>query len=230
MASRLELPLVEFLEQHGSLHFSFALVEAAVYRTPSAGYLLQARLLAQTEIVRRVLLVDRDGAAIAEAPPETAQEQASGDATAAWYVAFWTDYLVKLRSGLQDLLQPLPASPGRSTNIYLPLPPGRSQCWISAFVSRGRKFAGVYFAMGSAYERAPHIMDALATERDALEAEMGVALQWGAPWSSYYIGASFDYASLEDSIERDRVLRELVSLTNRFVNTFRPRMEVLAKQ
>jgi len=221
--------LVGFLEQHGSLHFSFALIEAAVYRTPSMGYLLQARILARTEVVRRVLLVDRNGDAVAESTPDTFDDKSNEDPAAAWFTSFWSDYLARLRSGLDDLMQPLPAAPGKSTNIFLPLPPGRSQCWISAYVSKSRQETGVYFAMGSAYERAAEIMDALALEKNDLEAEIGTTLQWGAAWTPYYIGFSLTYTSLDEAAERERVLGALVAITNRFVNAFRPRMEKLGK-
>jgi hypothetical protein len=221
--------LVGFLEHHGSLHFSFALIEAAVYQTPSMGYLLQARILARTEVVHRVLLVDRNGDAVAEAAPETSDGRPTEDSATAWYSGFWSDYLMRLKSGLDDLMQPLPAGPGKSTNIFLPLPPGRSRCWISAYVSKGSQEAGVYFAMGSAYERAAEIMDALALEKNVLEAEIGTPLQWGAAWTPYYIGSSLPYISLDVAGERERVLGALVAITNRFVNAFRPRMEKLGQ-
>jgi hypothetical protein len=126
-------------------------------------------------------------------------------------------------------MQPLPAAPGKGTNIFLPLPPGRSQCWISAYVSKKRQEAGVYFAMGSSYERAAEIMNALALEKDVLEGAIGAELQWGATWTPYYIGLSLTYSSLDDTTEREGVLGMLVAITNRFVNTFRPRMEKLGK-
>ncbi len=77
-------------------------------------------------------------------------------------------------------MQPLPTAPGKSTNIFLPLPPGRSQCGISAYVSKSQQETGVYFAIGSDYEYAAEIMDALALEKNDLEAEIGITLQWGA--------------------------------------------------
>ncbi|GAB3554746.1 hypothetical protein GCM10027343_43060 [Noviherbaspirillum agri] len=217
--------LVEFLEQHGSLHFSFALIEAAVYRTPLGGHLVQPRILARTEIVRRVLLVNQDGAAVEEATPEVLKEEMAADPGSAWYVEFWTEYINYLKTNLDDLRQPLPAKPGRSTNVFLALPPGRSQCWISAYVSKGKNEAGVYLAMGSGYERASEIMEELTKEKDVLQAEIGLPLQWKATWTPFYIGVSTSYSSLEDATERRRVLEFLVSLTNRFVTVFRPRME-----
>ncbi len=222
--------LVGFLEQHGSLHFSFALIEAAVYKTPSGGYLLQPRILAHTETIRRVLLVGPDSAPIADAEPDLLHEEAAADPAVGWYLAFWTDYIGRLKTGLDDLRQPLPARPGRGSNIFLALPPRRSDCWISAYVSKSRNEAGVYLAMGSGYERASAIMEKLAQERDALELEIGQPLQWTASWSPFYIGVSIGYASIDDGLERERLLAYLTDMTNRFVNAFRPRMELFAAQ
>jgi len=220
--------LIEFLEQHGSLHFSFALIEAAVYSTPSNGYLLLPRILARTEIVRRVLLVSQDGAPVDDATPDALKEEAAIDPAATWYLEFWAEYIDRLKTSLAELQQPLPVRPTRSTNIFLGLPPGRTQCWVSAYVSKGKNEAGVYLAMGSGYERAAAIMAQLALEKDVLQAEIGLPLQWTASWTPYYIGVSTAYTSIDAPLERKRVLDFLAALTNRFVNAFRPRMEKLA--
>jgi hypothetical protein len=221
--------LVEFLEQHGSLHFTFALIEAAVYKTPTGGHLIQPRILAKTESVRRVLLVNQDGDPVEEATPEALREEMAADPGTAWYVEFWTEYINHLKNGLDDLRQPLPAKPGRGSNIFLALPPGRSQCWISAYVSKGKSEAGVYLAMGSNYGHAAEIMERFAQEKNILEDEIGFALQWKATWTPYYIGVSTSYSSLENMGERKRVQDFLVLLTNRFVNAFRPRMEKITE-
>jgi Domain of unknown function (DUF4268) len=187
-------------------------------------------VLAQTETIRRVLLVAQDGTPIDDAPPDASKEEASADPDKAWFIGFWTEYMRRLRTNLDDLLQPLPSTPGKGTNIYLPLPPGRSQCWISVCLSRSRYFSAVYIAMSSAYEHASATMDALTQEKEVLQAEIGAQLHWGASWSPYYIGVSTDYTSLDDPVERERVFNFLVTMTNIFVNTFRPRMEKLAAE
>ena len=50
-----------FLESFASLHFTFGLVEVAIYEMPDGGQLVQPRVLAQSTIVRRVVVEFRDG-------------------------------------------------------------------------------------------------------------------------------------------------------------------------
>ena len=58
--------IVDFVQRHSGLHFNLALVEAAVYRDGASRRIVQPRVLARTEIVRRVGYEDRIGS---EAPP-----------------------------------------------------------------------------------------------------------------------------------------------------------------
>ena len=47
--------IVDFVQSHSGLHFNLALVEAALYRDTDDCVILQPRILARTEIVRRVV-------------------------------------------------------------------------------------------------------------------------------------------------------------------------------
>jgi hypothetical protein len=219
--------LIGFLEQHGTLHFSFGLVEAAVYRTPGNGYLIQPRILAQTEILRRTLLVGSDGSPVGEASEEEERAIVAIDPGAGWFVTFWTEYLALLPSHMDDQQQPLPVKPSRSTNVFLPMPPGASQCWVSAYVSKAKNQAGVYLAFGSKYGRAAEVFEQLKEDREKIEQEIGQPLQWKAQWTDKFVGVSICYQSLDDSADRARVLKFLVEMSNTFVNTFKPRLEVL---
>ena len=53
--------IVEFVQRHSGLHFNLALVEAAVYRDGAGRRIVQPRVLARTEIVRRIVYEDRIG-------------------------------------------------------------------------------------------------------------------------------------------------------------------------
>jgi hypothetical protein len=221
--------LIGFLEQYGTLHFSFGLIEAAVYRTPNDGYLIQPRILAKTEILRRTLLVGSDGSPVQEASVDEEEEQsiASVDPDARWRLDFWSDYLKLLPSRLDDQEQLLPKQTTTSTNVFLILPPGRNLCWISAYVSKSKNEVGVFLAFGAKYSRREEQFNRLNTEKETLEREIGAPLQWESSWRKEYIGTSTKFTSLDNLAERARLLEFLVEMTNRFVNTFKPRQEAL---
>ena len=63
--------LTDFLQQHAGLHFTFALVELAIFELPAdAGYLVQPRIPARTvNIERAIVTIGADGnVALAPAP------------------------------------------------------------------------------------------------------------------------------------------------------------------
>ena len=45
--------ITEFLQGHAGMHFTLGLVEVAVFRSPTGGYLVQPRVLAKTQMVSR---------------------------------------------------------------------------------------------------------------------------------------------------------------------------------
>ena len=53
--------IADFLEGHASLHFTFGLVEMAIFQLPDGGQLVQPRVLAQSTIVRRIVVDLRHG-------------------------------------------------------------------------------------------------------------------------------------------------------------------------
>ena len=48
--------IADFLDQHGTLQFSFGLVEMAIYGMPHGGFLVQPRVLAQSAIIKRTVV------------------------------------------------------------------------------------------------------------------------------------------------------------------------------
>jgi hypothetical protein len=60
--------MAEFLQQHAGMHFTFALVEIAIFKSHPAGYLVQPRILAKTATIQRGVVSIEDGC-IKIAPP-----------------------------------------------------------------------------------------------------------------------------------------------------------------
>jgi hypothetical protein len=57
--------IAEFLQQHAGMHFTLALVEVAIFKLPTSGYLVQPRVVAKTQMVPRgVVSIDDDRVSI----------------------------------------------------------------------------------------------------------------------------------------------------------------------
>ena len=70
--------IVGFVQRHSGLHFNLALVEAALFREGASRLIVQPRLLARTEIVRRIVVDDGGGHEISiddESPDEGLSDQ-----------------------------------------------------------------------------------------------------------------------------------------------------------
>jgi len=222
--------IAEFLEGHGSLHFTFGLVEMAIYRLPEGGQLVQPRVLAQSTIVRRVVVELRDGqmAAREEDLADVAAEEEVGSGERgdllerrAMFEGFWTRFLDRLE--LDDRSQPVKA-PSKGTNQVFHMPEG-SECWVSAYLARAKDRAGVFVTYRkNAVGR--RMYAALEEQRKEIEAELGAPLEWdewGIIKRRSFLGEMTDPG-------RDDVVDWLAEETRRFIGVFRPRIEKLVRE
>lgn len=230
--------ITEFLENQGSLHFTFGLVEMAIYRMPDgAGQLVQPRVLAQSTIVRRTVVELRDGAIAihddsgeddpAEGAPGSTDRPPAPEIleNRRRFQAFWEAFLRELR--LDDGNQVIgPAA--RAQNQFFRFS-RETTAWVSAYVAESKQRAGVFltFAKGPIGDR---IYAALSSDRTAVERELGIPVEWNSDGEHHGIAVSRAFpGSFVD--EKDvRVLRTLADWTNRFVSVFRPRVEKIARE
>lgn len=209
--------IADFLARHGTLQFTFGLVEIAVYRMPSGGHLVQPRVLAQSLIVKRTVI---------ELASEemTAVEEDDGDESlddlAAYYKRFWTDFRKKLV--LDDTAVPLP-NPSTKGNVFITMPKG-SGSWITVFCNKGHERVGVFltFYRGALGDR---IFERLAEDRERIDAEIGVPVDWVTSGGRHRIHSRKRFPDIRDPEYRDDIHAFLADRANRFVNTFRHRIE-----
>jgi hypothetical protein len=139
--------------------------------------------------------------------------------------AFWTEFLKELV--LDNASQPIGA-PGNGGNQFFKMPNG-TDAWVSAYVARSTDQAGVYltFRGGAIGDR---LYAALERDRAAIEHDLGVPVVWKSDGSKHWITTDrkFPGPILEAGALEAR--RKLVDWTNRYVNTFRPRLEKLARE
>jgi hypothetical protein len=227
--------LVSFLERYGHLRFQFALIEVASYRLADGALLLQPRVLARTELLRRTVYMTPQGGTVsllddvADEPAADAAQRTAQAAVGDRWNRFWTDYLDELE--LDDMQQAPPARAPRSPMIYLHLPPGdRHLVWITAYVMPSENRAGVFLSLGKNLARASEWYYRLYEQREAIEAVVpGLAWQNCGDGTFRVEAPRIDVADVEQPAERDAVLRQLRTQTNNMVNAFRHRLDVLNK-
>jgi len=227
--------LVSFLERYGHLRFQLALIEVATYRGPDGSLLLQPRVLAKTELLVRPVLLAQPAPTVGsedeavEGGAQTAANAAKNSAQAARWESFWSEYLAVLR--LDDMQQAPPARPARTTNIYLYLPPGSGQAWITAFVAQAQGKAGVFLSFGKALPEAQIWYEHLHEQREEIE-RVVPGLTWERQPDGKVIVQAPPIAcgSIDEPAERQRVLAHLARQTNVMVNAFRFRLESLVRE
>lgn len=225
--------LTSFLESFASLHFTFGLVEVGIYQLPEGGQLVQPRVLAQSTIVRRVVVEFREGQvsiteedageAAAKAEEEVSEEVQRGRER---FRKFWEEFLSELV--LETKEQPISA-PATSTNQYFTMPKG-SNAWVSAYLMQSGERAGVYltFSKGPIGNR---MYEALEQDKEAIEKEIGIPIEWDSDGHKHWISApevGYSGQLIEDNGPAVRAM--MADRVNRFVKVFRPRLQKLVEQ
>ena len=210
--------IANFLENVGSLEFTFGLVEVALYSHGETGLLVQPRVIARTVELQRVVIELPEGANVADRETQVSSEEALTDRDK-FYREFWTEFLSALE--LDDSSQPIPGST-KITNLYFPMPPSGATSWVSAFFSQSTNRVGVYlrFTKGNFADRA---YEALKEHRQEIDDEIGIDLAWDDGRRS--ISSSMPVADVFDPSRRSDISEFFADRVNRFVNIFRPRLE-----
>ena len=112
--------ITNFIENHGTLHFTFGLVEMAIYQMPDGMHLVQPRVLAHSEVIRRIV-VDVRGGEVVQSELETENEETEGlprpdlEEKRKKFSEFWKEWLE--RYPLDDQSQPV-KPPTKGTNQF----------------------------------------------------------------------------------------------------------------
>lgn len=219
--------LVGFVQEFGNLRFELALIEVAIFRLPNEAILLQPRVLARTEVLTRTVFVGQSspGGPEAMVVPES-PEKAS---VAQWFEQFWRDFLDGLQ--LDDMTQPLPSRPARSTNLYLQMPPGSSQAWVSAYLAQSSNEGGVFLTFARSFDSSGLLYDELFAMSDLIAEEVpGITWRRDGNGKVWITAPTVALGDLKDPANRLRVIEHLKVQTNRMVNAFRGRLAELCRQ
>lgn len=215
--------IAQFLDRNGGLHFSFGLIECAIYEGPDGSRLLQPRVIAQTAIVERTFVrIAPDQLVEQEAAPTDDDEvEPAVQASRAKYHAYWEQFLKKVT--LEDS-QPI-SEPANSANQFFMMPKG-SDAWVSAYLAESRDQAGVYltFAKGANGAR---LFKALEDAKGDINSALGLKPQWRLmPDGRQRVLVKGDFPGLFGK-SRQASQEWLADMTQRSVSVFRPRIEAL---
>ncbi len=165
--------IADFLERHGTLHFTFGLVEIAVYAMPEGRRLVQPRVLAQSVITKRtVISLESEGLVATDENDEEEHERELSDLKR-FYSDFWREFLDDLK--LDDPAQPFP-NQTKIGNVFLRMPKG-SSAWITLFFLQSDNRVGVFltFTRGNLGDR---IFERLSEKKERIEEELGIPVTW----------------------------------------------------
>ena len=220
--------IVDFVQRHSGLHFNLALVEAALYRDHTGHIIVQPRILARTEIIRRDVI-----------EPEVGPHPVSGDSDdqdeplsdqEAFNLRFWKavvhDYAFS--DPTVDVLEA-----GKYATIGVKVPNSGFGGWglqFVGFLDRNRSHVGCYLSCRKDQPRAVRIFEEIETSLEELRGELGSDLtRWvtqGRPRVGFHRRTKLAFLS-ED--ERSADFLEAVSWMqehlNTLVSTLHPRLQ-----
>ena len=228
--------IVDFVQRHSGLHFNLALVEAALYRDKDDYLIVQPRVLARTEIVRRIVIEDRL-VQTATVIDEDADDDLPSDYEKQ-NLTFWKD--VRRGYSFADVTVDVPA-PTKWSTLYVKVRNSGFGDWglsFGAYVYRSSPTIGCYLTCRKDIPAAVRIYEELteSSSFDKLRGEIGDDLiRWrnkvGRPRIGFkrntrlsFLAGSDRTGDFDDAVSwmRDRL--------DRLVSTLHPRLQRMVSE
>jgi hypothetical protein len=205
--------LIEFLNRNPSQMLKLGLIEVALYRFGSGQLLVQPRVLAQTEIIgRQVVVINNEKIRVTpiRGEPQREERQEEGAKRDRW-MPWWQPVL---QMKFDDATQEAPSWVG-TNNVVLKTPFSGIQIKAYAITSGS---AIAVFVAGAHPKAVGRIEKYLRREKASLISELpkGTEIKIGDPWP-IVVGTS-------DIESDDRRRAWIVRMLNEFVNALRPRL------
>ena len=164
--------IIDFVQCHSGMHFTLALVEAALYRDDNNLLTIQPRVLAQTEIVQR-FTIDSE---VAKFVPEDDVEDPLSDQEEE-NLRFWSAVVQSYSFADTSVVVP---SPSKDSTLYVPVRGSGWGDWAMCFdgyLQRKPPQIGCFLMARSNQSHAVRIFKDLASSMDELELDLGVQLE-----------------------------------------------------
>lgn len=222
--------ITNFIEDHGTLHFTFGLVEMAIYQMPDGSHLVQPRVLAHSEVIRRIVVDVRDGQ-IDQTQADAANDEVESmphqdlEQQRQKFSTFWKEWMEKYP--LDDQSQPI-KKPTTWTNQFFDMPKG-SGGRMAAVAGDMSGTVGVYLVFPR-QQLGDQIYDSFLADKTWIEQEIGQQLLWNRDDKNQSIAVWHKFGDRLLPQYRAEAQKWLGDVVNRFVNTFRPRIESLLRE
>ena len=220
--------IVDFVQRHSGLHFNLALVEAALYRDRAGHIIVQPRVLARTEIVRRDIV---EAGLVAEGAGDNDDREEALSEQEASRLRFWS--AVVQDYAFSDPSVDVP-SETKEPSIYVKVRHSGHGGWalcFAGFLQRSRSLIGCYLTCRKDIPYAVRIYEEIEASLEELRGEMGADLdRWvndaGRPRVGFRRQTKLTLQS-DDGTSED--FREAVSWMrdhlNVLVSTLHPRLQ-----
>ena len=226
--------ITQYLDCNGALHFTFGLIECAIYDAPDGGHYVHPRVLAKTTNIPRTVIVSASNQFKITEAESDAEEEAADDIEPdlrerrATYEKFWKELLEKVQV---EAGQPIP-TPAKAWIQNFPMPK-EADCRISAYLvqSTGGVSVSLVFKKTATGER---MYETLLAHKDEINKSLGGNLTWRTtiPWSENQKSVSIDTKFSGDFLTDSRVAVQkwLADNTERFISVFRPRIDKILRE
>jgi hypothetical protein len=109
------------------------------------------------------------------------------------------------------------------------MPPSSSQAWVTVYMAGSSNEVGVYLTFTRG-ELANHIYQALAEEKEAIAEEIGIPLTWASDGDKHRIENNLSVTDIRAKENENQLMQYYTDTINRFVNTFRPRLQRISQE
>ena len=217
--------IVDFIQRHSGLHFNLALIEAALYRDTHERVIVQPRILARTELVRRVVY---EVGATRDIPPDDPDDDLSEYQKE--NLRFWTAVLDGF--SFSDVTLNVPATTKEST-AYVKVRNSGFGDWglsFAGYLSRSPPGMGCYLSCRKDIPHAVRVFEQVESNLDELRPEMGDDLafwvnQAGRPRIGFHGPDVLPFGATEDAIEFRESVRWMREKLDLLVSTLHPRLQ-----
>ena len=219
--------IVGFVQRHSGLHFNLALVEAALYRDGASRVIVQPRVLARTEIVRRDVVDDGERRDI---PPEVDDAEDAPSDQQNENLRFWKAVLHDY--SFSDVNVEVPA-PRNETSIWVKTSGSGHRGYGLSFVARILRNRSqaicCYLTWRKRVESARSIYAEIEASLEELRRELGDCLEsWtdeaGRPRIGFRRETRLPFPAGDDSEEFRAAVSWMRDHLDRLVSTLHPRL------